>query len=146
MPQGNIVTFCDKDFSGEGLELDINLAFLSVTDPLLRALSQIVHGYWIQLACTTNQSALCGEFPSGKCEGTFNICTFESHVHCSWWSVSHIQTIGSKALVTLLLRILGEYSRIVDISAVFRHQRDTTKLYGRRGLWLYLQWRTLVVS
>lgn len=78
--EGNIITFVDNDFSGEGLELEaaeltnfnVNPAFLNnVTDPLLRAFSQIVNGYWTQLARTTNQSALCDEFPGGKCEGTF---------------------------------------------------------------------------
>ncbi|KAL4066430.1 glycoside hydrolase family 37 protein [Scleroderma yunnanense] len=78
--EGDIVNFVDNDFSGEGLELEaaelsnfnVNPAFLNnVTDPLLRAFAQIVHGYWTQLARTTNQSALCDDYPGGQCEGTF---------------------------------------------------------------------------
>lgn len=78
--EGDIVNFVDSDFFGEGLELEaaelsnfnVNPAFLNnVTDPLLRAFSQIVHGYWTQLARTTNQSARCDIFPGGTCEGTF---------------------------------------------------------------------------
>ncbi|KAG8214941.1 glycoside hydrolase family 37 protein [Butyriboletus roseoflavus] len=78
--EGDIVNFMDNDFLGEGLELQgallpgFNAAppFLSnVTDPLLQAFSQIVNGYWTQLARTINQSALCSIYPGGTCESTF---------------------------------------------------------------------------
>jgi len=74
-----MLNFVDTDFLGEGLELEAaalpnfnpSPAFLNnVTDPLLRAFAQTVHGYWTQLARTTNQSALCDEYPGGKCEST----------------------------------------------------------------------------
>ncbi|KIJ59066.1 glycoside hydrolase family 37 protein [Hydnomerulius pinastri MD-312] len=77
--EGDIVNFVENDFSGEGLELEgaalpeftPNPAFLNnVTDPLLKGFAQTVHGYWTQLARTTNQSALCDEYPGGKCEST----------------------------------------------------------------------------
>ncbi|KAI9566279.1 glycoside hydrolase family 37 protein [Boletus coccyginus] len=78
--EGDIVTFMDHDFLGEGLELqDAALpgftatpSFLgNVTDPLLQAFTQIVNGYWTQLARTVNHSALCSIYPGGVCEGTF---------------------------------------------------------------------------
>ncbi|KAH7884995.1 glycoside hydrolase family 37 protein [Phlebopus sp. FC_14] len=77
--EGDLVNFVDNDFLGEGLELEgatlvnfnPNPAFLNnVTDPLLKAFAQTVHGYWTQLARTTNQSALCDEYPGGACEST----------------------------------------------------------------------------
>ena len=79
--EGSIVNFLDNDFKGEGLELEAvaladfsaSPAFLNnVTDPLLKAWSQTVHGYWTQLIRSTNDSALCPEgTESGSCEGTF---------------------------------------------------------------------------
>ncbi|KIJ04656.1 alpha,alpha-trehalase, partial [Paxillus involutus ATCC 200175] len=77
--EGDIVNFEENDFLGEGLELEgaalpeftSNPSFLNnVTDPLLKAFAQTVHGYWTQLARTTNQSALCDEYPGGTCEST----------------------------------------------------------------------------
>lgn len=78
--EGDIVNFLDNDFLGEGLELQgatlpgftANPPFLNnVTDPLLKAFAQIVHGYWTQLARTVNESALCSIYPGGTCESTF---------------------------------------------------------------------------
>ncbi|KAL7279642.1 hypothetical protein ACG7TL_006048 [Trametes sanguinea] len=78
--EGAIVTFLDNDFRGEGLELEaVELAnfnaqpaFLSnVSDPLVKAFSQTVHGYWVQLIRQTNSSALCPEgTESGPCESS----------------------------------------------------------------------------
>ncbi|KAI0329049.1 glycoside hydrolase [Cubamyces sp. BRFM 1775] len=78
--EGDIVNFLDNDFSGEGLELEAvalanfnaQPAFLqNVSDPLVKAFSQTVHGYWEQLIRQTNSSALCPEgTESGKCEST----------------------------------------------------------------------------
>ncbi|KAH9891900.1 glycoside hydrolase [Cubamyces lactineus] len=78
--EGDIVKFLDNDFSGEGLELEAvalanfnaQPAFLqNVSDPLVKAFSQTVHGYWEQLIRQTNSSALCPEgTESGKCEST----------------------------------------------------------------------------
>jgi alpha,alpha-trehalase len=72
-----VLNFVDNNFRGEGLELEAealpnfnpNPPFLSnVTDPLLKAFAQIVHGYWTQLIRETNSSALC----DGKtCVSTF---------------------------------------------------------------------------
>ncbi|KAJ7505883.1 trehalase [Mycena galericulata] len=76
LTEGQVVTFVDTDFSGEGQELEAvalpgfqsTPAFLSnVTDPLLKAFSQTVHGYWTQLVRGTNASTLC---TAGKCEST----------------------------------------------------------------------------
>lgn len=78
--EGEIVNFVDNDFLGEGLELEAAAltnfnptpAFLNnVTDPLLKAFAQTVHGYWTQLARSTNQSAVCDDYPGGTCEGSF---------------------------------------------------------------------------
>ncbi|KZT28701.1 glycoside hydrolase family 37 protein [Neolentinus lepideus HHB14362 ss-1] len=78
--EGDIVNFVDNDFGGEGLELEAltlsnfnaNPAFLqNVSDPLLRAWSQTVHGYWTQLIRGTNQSVVCAEGPGGQCESSF---------------------------------------------------------------------------
>ncbi|KAG2054179.1 glycoside hydrolase family 37 protein [Suillus hirtellus] len=78
--EGEVVNFVDSDFLGEGLELEAAAltnfnptpAFLSnVTDPLLKAFAQTVHGYWTQLARSTNQSAVCNDYPGGTCEGSF---------------------------------------------------------------------------
>jgi alpha,alpha-trehalase len=66
--EGSITDFVDSDFRGEGLELEAfslpnfnqQPAFLTtVRDPLLKAFSQIVHGYWTQLIRATNDSTLC---------------------------------------------------------------------------------------
>jgi alpha,alpha-trehalase len=78
--EGAVITFLENDFKGEGLELEAvalpsfnaNPAFLSnVSDPLLKAWSQTVHGYWTQLIRSTNASALCPEgTESGSCESS----------------------------------------------------------------------------
>ncbi|OBZ71163.1 Trehalase [Grifola frondosa] len=78
--EGAIVTFLDDDFRGEGLELEAvelanfnpNPAFLNnVSDPLLKAWSQTVHGFWPQLIRSTNASAICPEgTESGSCESS----------------------------------------------------------------------------
>ncbi|KAJ2919157.1 hypothetical protein MD484_g1266, partial [Candolleomyces efflorescens] len=74
---GQVVTFLQEDFTGEGQELEaITLqnfnpepAFLSnVTDPLVRAFAQTVHGFWTQLIRETNSSTLCGN--SNRCESS----------------------------------------------------------------------------
>jgi alpha,alpha-trehalase len=74
---GQVVTFLQGDFTGEGQELEaITLqnfnpepAFLSnVTDPLARAFAQTVHGFWTQLIRETNSSTLCGN--SNRCESS----------------------------------------------------------------------------
>ncbi|KAF9464208.1 trehalase [Collybia nuda] len=66
---GQIVNFVDSDFEGEGLELQAlalagfnpNPAFLNnVTQPIVKAFSQTVHGFWTQLIRGTNSSTLCG--------------------------------------------------------------------------------------
>ncbi|KAJ6455467.1 trehalase [Mycena sanguinolenta] len=66
--EGQIVSFVDADFSGEGQELiAVELpqftntpAFLNnVSDPLLKAFAQTVHGFWSQLVRGTNTSTLC---------------------------------------------------------------------------------------
>lgn len=73
-----MVDFVDTNFRGEGLELEAvaltsftaNPAFLeNVTDPLVKAFAQTVHGFWTQLARGTNESTLCGE-SSNDCEST----------------------------------------------------------------------------
>ncbi|KZT70791.1 glycoside hydrolase family 37 protein [Daedalea quercina L-15889] len=79
--EGDIVSFEDDDFTGEGQELaavtltDFNdsPAFLeNVTDPLIQAWAQIVSGYWADLIRETNTSATCPIYPDdGDCEGTF---------------------------------------------------------------------------
>lgn len=75
---GEVVNFLDSDFSGEGLELESislsnfnsNPPFLqNVTDPLLQAWSQTVHGYWTQLIRGANTSQLCGI--SNPCQSSF---------------------------------------------------------------------------
>lgn len=78
--EGDIVNFVDNDFKGEGLELAASQlkefnqspAFLKgVSDPLLKAWSQTVHGYWTQLIRSTNDSALCqGGNGTDSCEST----------------------------------------------------------------------------
>lgn len=74
--EGQIVTFVDTDFRGEGLELE-GLALSSfnpsppflgnVTDPLVKAFAQTVHGFWTQLIRGTNSSTLCDGV---SCEST----------------------------------------------------------------------------
>ncbi|KAI0354813.1 glycoside hydrolase [Trametes cingulata] len=78
--EGAVVNFLDNDFRGEGLELeavalaDFNAqpAFLSrVSDSLVKAFSQTVHGFWTQLIRSTNDTALCPEgTESGSCESS----------------------------------------------------------------------------
>ncbi|KAH8082474.1 trehalase [Cristinia sonorae] len=75
--EGAVLDFVNSNFKGEGLELEAiaisnfnpNPAFLSnVSNPLVKAWSQTVHGYWTQLARNTNESSLCGG--SNNCEST----------------------------------------------------------------------------
>ncbi|KZT35404.1 glycoside hydrolase [Sistotremastrum suecicum HHB10207 ss-3] len=77
--ENSIVTFLGQDFRGEGLELEAqnltnfnpNPAFLNnVTDPVMKAWTQTVHGYWTSLIRGTNASALCREGNSTTCEST----------------------------------------------------------------------------
>ncbi|KAF7305596.1 Trehalase [Mycena chlorophos] len=74
--EGDIVSFVDNDFGGEGQELEgVSLpqftntpAFLSnISDPLVQAFASQVHGFWPTLARGTNQSALCDGI---KCQGS----------------------------------------------------------------------------
>ncbi|TFY63827.1 hypothetical protein EVJ58_g3018 [Rhodofomes roseus] len=79
--EGDIITFEDDDFTGEGQELAVvtltdfndSPAFLvNVTDPLIQAWAQTVSGYWADLIRETNTSATCPIYPdAGDCEGTF---------------------------------------------------------------------------
>ncbi|KAF8993496.1 glycoside hydrolase family 37 protein [Cyathus striatus] len=72
-----IINFVENFFAGEGLELEAlalpnfvqTPSFLgNVSDPLLKAWSQTVHGFWTQLIRGTNSSTLCG---AGKdCESS----------------------------------------------------------------------------
>ncbi|KAF5346662.1 hypothetical protein D9758_013212 [Tetrapyrgos nigripes] len=66
--EGQIVDFVDTQFQGEGLELEglpldsfnPSPAFIeNVTDPLVKAFTQTVHGFWPQLIRGTNRSTLC---------------------------------------------------------------------------------------
>ncbi|KAI8986137.1 glycoside hydrolase [Trametes punicea] len=78
--EGDIVNFLDNDFRGEGLELEaVALANFNaqpaslnnVSDPLVKAFAQTVHGYWTQLIRQTNSTALCPEgTENGPCEST----------------------------------------------------------------------------
>ncbi|EAL19462.1 hypothetical protein CNBG4090 [Cryptococcus deneoformans B-3501A] len=72
---GDVETFVEQYFKGEGLELSqVELenfvedpAILdNIADPVFRAWVKIVNGYWTLLARETNQSALC----NGDCESS----------------------------------------------------------------------------
>ncbi|KAJ7268041.1 trehalase [Mycena rebaudengoi] len=74
--EGQVVDFLDSDFQGEGRELQAmplpgfkeSPAFLKNTsDPLVKAFSQTVHGFWTQLIRGTNESTLCTH---GECESS----------------------------------------------------------------------------
>lgn len=74
--EGDVVSFIDADFSGEGQELmavplpgfQSAPSFLgNVSDPLLKAFAQTVHGFWTQLVRGTNASTLC---TGTKCESS----------------------------------------------------------------------------
>ncbi|GLB38558.1 putative alpha-trehalose glucohydrolase [Lyophyllum shimeji] len=65
---GQIVNFVENDFKGEGQELEAleltsfksDPAFLkNVSQPIVKAFAQTVHGYWNQLIRGTNASRLC---------------------------------------------------------------------------------------
>ncbi|KAK7025562.1 hypothetical protein VNI00_015915 [Paramarasmius palmivorus] len=65
---GQYETFVNDYFKGEGLELEAlilpdfnaNPPFLgNVSNPVVKAFAQAVHGFWTQLIRTTNSSALC---------------------------------------------------------------------------------------
>ena len=78
--EGSIMSFKDSIFMGEGPELAVvqlanlnqNPAFLdNVTDPVVKAWSQTVSGYWADLIRETNTSATCPIYPdAGDCDGT----------------------------------------------------------------------------
>ncbi|KAK8854633.1 hypothetical protein IAR55_003372 [Kwoniella newhampshirensis] len=72
---GEIETFVEQYFKGEGLELsqvalggfNPTPAILNnISDPIFKAWTSIVHSYWTLLARETNQSALC----NGQCESS----------------------------------------------------------------------------
>lgn len=76
LTEGAVVAFVEADFAGEGQELmavplpgfKTAPAFLgNVSDPLLKAFSQAVHGFWNQLVRGTNASTLC---TGGACESS----------------------------------------------------------------------------
>jgi alpha,alpha-trehalase len=76
LAEGQVLTFVDADFTGEGLELEAaqvtqfnpTPAFLNnVTNPLIKAWAGIVNGYWTQLIRATNSSVLC---TGVNCEST----------------------------------------------------------------------------
>ena len=145
--EGDIVNFLDTNFRGEGLELEAvalsnfndNPAFLNnVSDPLVKAFSQTVHGYWTQLIRNTNQSALCPEgTESGPCESTlvplnhtFVVPGGRFREQCmSFYSLESILPPN-----TLLVRLLGlvlDRPGSYQVRA-FRHcQRHTRELHGR---------------
>ncbi|KAK7689932.1 hypothetical protein QCA50_006571 [Cerrena zonata] len=78
--EGSIVDFVNSAFRGEGLELEAvavpnfktDPAFLNnVSDPLVKAWSGTVHGFWTQLIRKTNNTSLCPMGTnSGPCEST----------------------------------------------------------------------------
>ncbi|KAJ7599902.1 glycoside hydrolase family 37 protein [Mycena floridula] len=74
--EGDIEQFVDTFFRGEGQELEAlplenfnqTPAFLTkITDPLVKAFSQTVHGFWGQLIRGTNSSTLCN---GSSCESS----------------------------------------------------------------------------
>ncbi|KZT64501.1 glycoside hydrolase family 37 protein [Daedalea quercina L-15889] len=79
--EGDIVSFEDDDFTGEGQELvvvaltdfnDSPMFLQNVMDLLIQAWAQIGSGYWADLIWETNTSATCPIYPDdGDCEGTF---------------------------------------------------------------------------
>ena len=73
---GNIVTFLDNDFQGEGLELEpmsiTNFpqspsAFSGISDPYVKGFTLAVHNIWSLLIRGTNESRIC---MNGKCESS----------------------------------------------------------------------------
>ncbi|KAH9932786.1 glycoside hydrolase family 37 protein [Epithele typhae] len=78
--EGDLSNFVNSNFRGEGLELEaVALAnftsqpsFLNtIADPLVKAFSSTVHGFWSQLIRNTNDSSLCPEgTESGSCESS----------------------------------------------------------------------------
>lgn len=78
--EGSVLSFVDTNFGGEGLELEALVlgssfnpdpAFLkNVTDPLLNKWAGVVNGYWTDLIRATNESAVCEEGTSERCESS----------------------------------------------------------------------------
>lgn len=75
---GEVVNFVETDFKGEGLELEAlaltnfkaDPAFLNnVSQPIVKAFSKTVHGYWTQLIRGTNVSTECPGGANG-CESS----------------------------------------------------------------------------
>ncbi|KAF5382427.1 hypothetical protein D9615_002774 [Tricholomella constricta] len=75
---GQVVEFVNNDFKGEGLELEALVlnnfkeepSFLNnVSQPIVKAFSKVVHGYWNKLIRGTNASGIC---PGGSkgCESS----------------------------------------------------------------------------
>ncbi|KAJ7072067.1 trehalase [Mycena amicta] len=76
LTEGDVVSFVDADFAGEGQELEevaipgfeATPPFLkNVSDPLVSAFAKTVHSFWPQLVRNTNQSVLCNGV---KCESS----------------------------------------------------------------------------
>lgn len=129
--EGSVLNFVDTNFGGEGLELEALVlgssssnstpAFLqNVTDPVLNAWAGVVNGYWSDLIRATNESAVCEEGTSERCESsliplnhTFVIpggrfreqCEVFSH-HLEWSDGRY----GRGAHVSLSAQIIGTAS------------------------------------
>lgn len=74
---GKVIDFLEKNFAGEGHELEAlslpdfqeNPAFLSnITSPLVQRWSGVVHDIWTQLIRGTNESTLCNS--QARCESS----------------------------------------------------------------------------
>jgi alpha,alpha-trehalase len=73
---GEVVTFLDNNFQGEGLELEpMDLpnfpqspsALASISDPYVKGFALAVHNIWSLLIRGTNESRIC---MNGKCESS----------------------------------------------------------------------------
>ena len=145
--EGDILNFVDSNFRGEGLELEaVSLAnftstpaFLSnVSDPLVKAFSQTVHGFWTQLIRNTNDSALCPEgTESGSCESsliplnhTFVVPGGRFREQCELLIEMHAR----RPVLTSPSRLLGlvlDRSRTYPVGTAGHRQGHPRKLHGR---------------
>ena len=144
--EGDILNFVDSNFRGEGLELEaVSLAnftstpaFLSnVSDPLVKAFSQTVHGFWTQLIRNTNDSALCPEgTESGSCESsliplnhTFVVPGGRFREQCELLIEMHAR----RPVLTSPGRLLGlvlDRSRTYPVGTAGHRQGHPRKLHG----------------
>jgi Trehalase len=152
---GEVVTFLDEKFQGEGLELEPTTltnfpqspaAFAGISDPYVKGFTLVVHNIWNLLIRGTNESRICMD---GKCESsliplnhTFVIPGGRFREQCKCHPLrtlptSHLDLDSDRHWN----RLLGQqvyFGGTPQVGALLRRKLDPSELYGRdRAIWIH---------